>query len=61
MEFVLIIITSYGLNAELKISEVYFESEQACEEALAKYSSKWDVVNDDKFAYTMRCEARAKG
>jgi len=61
MEFVLVIITSYGLHAKIAISEVHYDSQEQCEAALKDYDTKWTIVNDDKFAYTMRCEARARG
>jgi len=58
MEWVLIIITSYGLNVDLKISELIFQSETACVETMIRIDETWKKEKDQEFSYTMRCEGR---
>jgi hypothetical protein len=58
MEYVLIIITSYGLHVPLEITEVFYPSMEICEERLATRDAEFKT--DEKLAYTMRCEARVK-
>ena len=60
MEWVLIIVTSYGLHVPLKITEIYYPTEEICEAKLAEREAGFQLA-DHKFAYTMRCEARARG
>jgi len=58
MEWVLIIITSYGMHVPLKITELYYPSQEVCEEKMAEREAGFALA-DHKFAYTMRCERRA--
>ena len=60
MEFVLVIITSYGLHVPIKITEIYYPSQEICEAKMAEREEAFKLM-DHKFAYTMRCEARARG
>jgi len=57
MEWVLIIITSYGLHVPLKITEIYYPSQEMCETKMAEREAGFALA-DHKFAYTMRCEKR---
>ena len=63
MEWVLVILTSYGLHAGLELTEITYATEERCVAALEGFGADFEQLkrDDKKFAYTMRCEARAKG
>jgi len=57
MEWVLIIVTSYGLNVPIRITEIYYPSQEICEAKMVEREAGFALA-DHKFAYTMRCEKR---
>jgi len=57
MHWFLIITTFYTPNVPVKVVEMEMPSQQACEDAIEIFDSRFKDV-DESFGYILRCEQR---
>lgn len=60
MEWILILVTFYQPNVEIKITEIEFETSRECLATMEKYEEEFIRAADEQFSWHMRCERRVK-